>query len=260
VTKAVDGLELSSVTVRFGERTAVDDVSLAVAAGSMLALVGPNGSGKSTLLRSIYRGVAATAGAVYVAGSGDDVFRMSRRSIAELFAATVQEAPDGLGLTVRETIGLGRLPRSRGFGRLTDEDRDALVRAAGRARVGHLLERELATLSGGERQRVHLARAFAQETPVLLLDEPTNHLDLAHQIAVLRLLRSLPVTTVTALHDLALAARWCDAVAVLHDGRLVAAGPPTEVLTPALLDKVFAVAGRWIEVDGAPRLLIDPLD
>jgi iron complex transport system ATP-binding protein len=172
---------------------------------------------------------------------------MPRRALARRVAVVEQDAGTELDLSVADFVGLGRTPHRSLASAETDDDRTAVARAMCRAGVAELADRRWPTLSGGERQRVQLARALAQEPELLVLDEPTNHLDVAAQLQLLRLVCSLGVTTLAALHDLTLAARFCDELVVLDRGRVAAAGPVAEVLTPQLLAEVWGVRGRLVD-------------
>ena len=215
--------------------TVLHDVGLHVAPGEVLGLLGPNGSGKSTLLRALYGSQRPTRGQVVL--DGLDVARARRPEVARRCAVVTQDHATDLQLSVLDVVLLGRIPHGR-----TGSDLALAERSLRRVDAEHLADRGFATLSGGERQRVLLARALCQEPRVLLLDEPTNHLDVTHQIALMRLVGDLATTCVVALHDLTLAAAHCDRVALLRAGRLVAVGPPLDVLTPERVEDVYGVA------------------
>jgi len=230
-------------------RRVLDEVDLACHTGRVTGLLGPNGSGKTTVLRVAAGLRRPDAGRVSIAGA--DLARMRPRERARLLALVEQESSTSLDLTVRDVVRLGRTPHRPRFASWRDDEGDAVVESAmATARVGHLAERSWARLSGGERQRTHLARALAQQPRLLLLDEPTNHLDLGHQLDFLARVRELGVSTVAALHDLELAAAYCDDVAVLDHGRVVASGPAAEVLTSDLVERVYAVEA---DVEPHPR-------
>ncbi|WP_151775673.1 ABC transporter ATP-binding protein [Streptomyces abyssomicinicus] len=239
----VDGVSLIA-----GAHRLVEDVSLTARTGEVVGLVGPNGSGKSSLLRAVYRVLRPASGRVDVDGA--DVWSMSARRLARTVAAVVQEPNAGFDLTVREVVAMGRTPHKRLLDGDTLED-DALIRSAlAEVNATGLAHRPFDQLSGGERQRVLIARALAQQPSLLVLDEPTNHLDIRHQLDVLGALRRLSATVLVALHDLNLAAYYCDRLYVLLDGEVTASGPPAEVLTPELLASVYSVA---TEVTVHPR-------
>ncbi|MFD9862979.1 ABC transporter ATP-binding protein [Streptomyces alboflavus] len=214
-------------------------VDLDVAPGETVGLIGPNGSGKSTLLRCLAGLRTPTSGSV--AYDKEPIRLWSARRTARHVAFVEQAADTDSDLRVEDVVTLGRTPfgdRWRGF-----SARDRAVVAAALARLGltELRERPWKALSGGERQRAHIARALAQQPYAILLDEPTNHLDVKHQLELLGLLAATDQTVLVALHDLSLAARYCDRLLLLHGGRLVAEGPPRDVLTPRLLAEVFEV-------------------
>lgn len=245
------GVDLDGVAVLSG-------VTLRVREGGIAGLVGPNGSGKSTLLRTLYRHLRPRAGTACV--GGDDLWRLPARENARRVAAVPQERADEFDFTVREVVGMGRLPHEVTPASTATDRSGAVALAMERTGVSELSSRSFATLSGGERQRVLVARALAQEAPVVVLDEPTNHLDVRHQLELLDLLRTLGLTTLMAIHDLNLAAAYCDTVHVIQAGRVVATGTPQAVLTPELIEAVFEVrCVRHIDDDGGLRLSFRPL-
>jgi iron complex transport system ATP-binding protein len=253
-------LSLSGVAVDIDARPIVADVDLDVEPGSFTALVGPNGSGKSTLLRTIYRALRPSAGAVRL--GGEDTWALPAREAARRRAVVTQHQLTGSEFTVHEVVVMGRNPHKGWLDRESSHDRRIVGDALARVGLAALAPRAFSTLSGGERQRVLLARALAQQAPLIVLDEPTNHLDVRAQLDLLDLVRDLGVTTVAALHDLDHAAAYADRVAVLHDGRLVATGPPLEVLTPELIAEVFGVrahVGRH-PLSGRPHIALARLD
>jgi iron complex transport system ATP-binding protein len=236
---------VDGVTVELGGRRVLDGVDLDVEAGSFLALVGPNGAGKTTLLGTVNGLVAPAAGRVTVDGVGVD--GLSARELARRVATVPQEPTLGFEFPVRNVVAMGRTPHRSRFERASGADRRAVDGALERTSLVGLADRPVGELSGGERRRVLLARALAQETPVLVLDEPTANLDVNHQVRTLGLVRDLVDdghTALAAVHDLDLAARFCDAMAVLAEGRLLAAGPPDEVLTEPVVEEAFGVRAR----------------
>lgn len=249
-------LVFDGVSAGYTEVPAVQDVTLAIAPGEFVAIVGPNGCGKSTLLKTVYRALRPRAGAVLL--GDDDVWAARRRGVARQVGVLGQDQAGGYDFTAREAVRLGRYPHLGAFDRLTAADEAVVAKAMKRTGAMEFANRALSTLSGGERQRVLLARALAQQPEVLVLDEPTNHLDPAHQIAALSLVASLGVTVVAALHTLDLAARYATTIVAIKAGRVVAAGPPLDVLTPAVFRDVFEVDGSVVPdpVDGRPRVLL----
>ncbi|MFJ6661769.1 ABC transporter ATP-binding protein [Streptomyces sp. NPDC091377] len=241
-------LAVSGVTLTAGAHRLVRDVSLTAGAGEVVGLVGPNGSGKSSLLRAVYRVLRPASGEVRVDGA--DAWALPVRQVARTVAAVVQEAGADFDLTVREVVAMGRTPHKRLLDGDTAEDARLIEWALDAVDAVELAGRPFDQLSGGERQRVLIARALAQQPSLLVLDEPTNHLDIRHQLDVLGALRRLPATVLVALHDLNLAAYYCDRLYVLDGGVITASGPPVEVLTPGLLAEVYGVAS---EVTVHPR-------
>ena len=245
-------LDVGEISVSIDGADIVRAVSLGAEPGSFTGLLGPNGSGKSTLLRTVYRSRRPTSGAVLVDGS--DVWAVSAQVSAQLTAVVTQESSSDFDFTVREMVAMGRNPHKRLFQRDSAEDQALVSQALHQVGIDRFADRAFATLSGGERQRTLVARCLTQQSPLLVLDEPTNHLDVRAQFELLDLIRSLGVTTVAALHDLDLAARYCDRVVVLDAGRVVASGTPAEVLTSELIAAVFGVHCRCDLIDDGQRV------
>ncbi|MET9296480.1 ABC transporter ATP-binding protein [Streptomyces sp. NPDC003077] len=255
---APGALAAEDVSVVVDGRALVDQVTLRVAPGEVVGLAGPNGAGKSTLLRTVYRALRPTSGRVLL--DGQDVRRLPGKTLARRLAAVLQEAPGDFELTVHDVVAMGRTPHKRAFEGDGAADRVIIMEALERLDVAGLAHAPFPRLSGGEKQRVLIARALAQRAGTMVLDEPTNHLDLRHQLDVLRLVRGLGVTAVIALHDLNLAAAFCDRICVMAEGRVVALGTPREVLTPALLAEVYRVDAEVTEhpVTGVPHVTLLP--
>ena len=232
-------ITIDAVSFAAGDTVIVNGVSLTVAKGKVLGLLGPNGSGKSSLLRLICRLRKVRSGVIRL--GDDDIASLSRAALARRIASVEQQSTTETQLTVRDVVRLGRTPHRGMLAPFGAEDdaavEEALLRVDMQARAGQLWQ----TLSGGERQRVHIARSLAQAPGELLLDEPTNHLDIQHQLDILRLISKLGITCIVALHDLNLAAMFCDSLAVLQKGEVVAAGAPEEVLTEDMIGRVFGV-------------------
>jgi iron complex transport system ATP-binding protein len=250
-------LEAEDVTVRYGPIVALEEASLAVARREMVAIVGPNGSGKSTLLRVLSGVRAAAAGRVRLGGC--DLGTMARRDVARTVAVVPQETPMHFPFSVVEVVLMGRAPHLGRFGFPGRRDLAVAREAMERTGVASLATRSLAELSGGERQRVVIAKALAQEAEVLLLDEPTSHLDLRHRTVVLERVRRFVADGRSALvvsHDLNLAARSADRIALLAGGRLIRCGPPAEVLDAESLRETFEIDADVLPgPDGAPLVV-----
>ncbi|MFD3936003.1 ABC transporter ATP-binding protein [Streptomyces sp. NPDC058611] len=217
----------------------LDNIEMAAHDGKTVGLLGPNGSGKSTLLRLLAGLRRPDIGTIrYDDTALND---LSARVLARRLAVVEQDVSAHNHVNVRQVVELGRTPFRGRFDALTEHDRRIVDAALERTDITDKQHRTWHTLSGGERQRTQLARALAQEPREILLDEPTNHLDIRHQLELLDLLTSLDVTCVIALHDLNLAARYCDHIVVLDHGQVAAAGAPESVLTPDLIKSVYGV-------------------
>jgi len=241
-----EGLRVSHATVH-----ALDGVDMRLDAGEILGVLGPNGSGKSTLLRVLLGAQRPDAGTVRLQGL--PLTTLPPRTRARTLTMVAHTRPPDFALTVRDVVGLGRIPHEGLLGTSHPGDAEAIARALAQTDTDGLADRGIATLSSGELQRAHLARAFAQEARVLLLDEPTANLDPLHQLTAMRLLRGFAAkggAAVVVLHDLTLAARTCDRLLVLEAGRVRAEGPARTALDEALLADVFGVRAR-IDRDGA---------
>ncbi|WP_110239717.1 ABC transporter ATP-binding protein [Nocardioides gilvus] len=253
-------LEVAHLTRRVGEKVLLADAGFTAPLGGVIALVGPNGAGKSSLLRLMSGTMAgpkgATAGRVVL--DGVDLLSLKRRERARQLALVEQELRAEFSLTVRQVVALGRIPHESGWAVAGADDGSVDV-AMRRAGVLHQSDRLLSTLSGGEQQRVQLARALAQDPRLLLLDEPTNHLDVRAQMDTLGLLREIAadgVTVVAALHDLNLAAAYCDHVVVLDRGRVRSVGGVRETLTPEMIEETYGVSADVLTHPRTGRPLI----
>jgi iron complex transport system ATP-binding protein len=236
---------LKNVRLALGDRVVLEAVDAVVPTGQVTAVVGPNGAGKSTLLRACAGLLTPAAGEITVAGRP---LNANARDLARVIAYLPQERAVHWPLAARAVVALGRLPHD-------DADPAAIDRALAAMDIAHIADRPILQLSGGERARVLVARALAQEAALLIADEPTAGLDPAHALALFALFRRIAAegrTVVVALHDLSFAARFADHIILLADGRVTAAGPPAEVLTPHHLEPAFGVIMLCTAVDGMP--------
>ncbi|WP_158046731.1 ATP-binding cassette domain-containing protein [Skermanella pratensis] len=235
--------ELQGAAFGVPGRDLLHPLDLTLSGRRIHGLIGPNGSGKSTLVKLLAGQQKPTRGTVRFAGRpvGDWAGRAFARKVAYL----PQFTPAADGMTVRELVALGRFPWHGTLGRVTALDRSAVGEAIARTGMAGLAERLVDTLSGGERQRAWLAMMLAQDTECLLLDEPTSALDVAHQVEVLALVRRLSLErslgVVVVLHDVNMAARYCDEILALGDGRLVARGSPAEIMRPEMLARIYGL-------------------
>ncbi len=252
-------LEVRNLGFAYDEREVLSGISFSLAAGEFLGLVGPNGAGKSTLLRLLLGLISPAEGEVVL--KGDPLSSLSRSEIARRAAFLPQGARTEFAFTGRDIVAMGRNPWLGRFRPEGDEDRTLIAEAMRETESEPFADRFVTELSGGERQRVFLARSFAQAAPVLVLDEPNANLDLLHAFHLVDLVQARVrkgSSAVAALHDLNLAARVCDRILVLKEGKTAALGRPAEVLTPGLLKEVFGVKAR-VSTDEDGHLLVSVL-
>jgi iron complex transport system ATP-binding protein len=236
-------LHTQTLTLAYDQAIIVPSLDLSIPSGQITALVGPNGCGKSTLLRGLARLLAPKSGTVYL--DGNAIQHLPTRELAKQLGILPQNPVAPEGLTVRELVAQGRYPHQSWFQQWSRHDEEAVTHALDVTGMATFADRPVDALSGGQRQRAWIAMTLAQETVVLLLDEPTTFLDMAHQIEVLHLLQRLHEsghTIVLVVHDLNLAARFAHHLIAMRAGKLVAQGPPSEIVTPELLRDVFNVA------------------
>ena len=229
-------------------------VNMAAGQRELVGVIGPNGSGKSTLLKCIYRVLKPTDGAVYLDGKTLDSY--TYRQSARRIAVVAQHNYYNFDFSVRDVVLMGRAPHKRPLDRDNAEDFRIVATALETVGMTDFANRTFSTLSGGEQQRVILARALAQQTPCLILDEPTNHLDIKFQLQLMDLVRGLDRTVIAAIHDLNIAALYCDRLYAVKDGKIVGEGTPRELLTPEFIRKVYEVDAQvMIGNDGAIHIL-----
>ncbi|MGW0546112.1 ABC transporter ATP-binding protein [Streptomyces altiplanensis] len=252
-------LTARELTLAYEDRTVVHGLDLAVPDGRVTVIVGPNACGKSTTLRALGRLLRPKAGAVLLDGA--ELAKIPTRKIAQSIGLLPQTPVAPEAITVADLVARGRQPHQHWWQQWSDEDERAVTDAMARTGVTALAERSVDTLSGGQRQRVWIAMALAQETDLLLLDEPTTYLDISHQVEVLDLVRRLNHdrgrTVVAVLHDLNQAARYADHLVAMKEGRIVAEGHPTEIVTAHLVREVFGLASVVIPdpVTGSPLVI-----
>jgi len=237
-------LSFDNVSAGYRSRPVLSGVTAACPARAVTGLVGPNGAGKTTLLRAALALVPVTDGNVLV--ESRPLESWSREELARTIAYLPQGADAHWPVMAKRLVALGRLPHRTSFASLSPEDEASIYNALMRCDAAAFAERRVDELSSGERARVLLARALATKSPILLADEPAAHLDPAHQLRLMELLRQEAergAAVVVTLHDLALASRFCDHVLVLDHGRLIASGPPQNVLNRDILRTVFGIEG-----------------
>jgi iron complex transport system ATP-binding protein len=246
-------LSTEQITLAYEQALIIEQLDVQIPARRITALVGPNGCGKSTLLRGMARLLAPRSGMVYL--DGRSIHSLPTKELARRLGILPQSPVAPEGLTVRELVAQGRYPHQAWFQQWSGEDEQAVTQALDITAMTALADRPVDALSGGQRQRAWIAMTLAQETEVLLLDEPTTFLDMAHQIEVLHLLERLNRdegrTIVMVVHDLNHAARYAHHIIALAWGMIVTVGTPYEVITPAMLQRVFGVAA---DIVTDPRL------
>ncbi|MGK6313094.1 ATP-binding cassette domain-containing protein [Neorhizobium sp. DT-125] len=250
-------LSLRDVSFAIEGRVLLHPLTLDLAAGKSIALIGHNGSGKSTLLKLIGRQQAPSGGAIRF--EGKPLEGWGARAFARRLAYLPQRTPAAPGMLVKELVALGRYPWHGALGRFSAADRAKVDEAIELTGIGGFAERMVDSLSGGERQRVWLAMLVAQDAVCLLLDEPISALDIGHQLEVLSLTHELcrekGITVITVLHDVNMAARFCDEIIALHSGRLIAHGTPEDVMTPDGLARIYDVRMDVIQQPSSGRLV-----
>jgi iron complex transport system ATP-binding protein len=249
-------VEVADLRVTLGGARILDGVRLTVAPGEWVTVIGPNGAGKSTLLRAV-GGLLPIAGAITLFGTPSANLR--RRERARIVATVAQSPVVPSGMAVIDYVLLGRTPYIPALGRESAADLAVVHQVLDRLDLARFAARPLMTLSGGERQRVFLARALAQGATLLLLDEPTSALDIGHQQEVLELVdqlrRDRGLTVLATMHDLSLAGEYADRMVLLDAGRVVADGPPHEVLTESLLATHYRARVRVIDGEHGPLVV-----
>ncbi|WP_117194313.1 ATP-binding cassette domain-containing protein [Rhizobium terrae] len=250
-------LSLKDVSFAIEGRILLHPLTLDLASGKSIALIGHNGSGKSTLLKIIGRQQSPTGGTIHFEGKPQE--NWGTRAFARRLAYLPQRTPAAPGMLVKELVALGRYPWHGALGRFSATDKAKVEEAIELTGIGPFSERMVDTLSGGERQRVWLAMLVAQDATCLLLDEPISALDIGHQLEVLSLTHDLcrekGITIVTVLHDVNMAARFCDEIVALHSGRLIAHGAPEDVMTPEELARIYDVRMDIIHQPSSGRLV-----
>ena len=249
-------IEVAGISAQYGEKCVLKDVSVTFAAGQVTGLIGPNGSGKSTLLKCIYRVLKPTGGQVLL--GTHDLCALSYRESAQRTAVLAQHHGADFDFSVRDVVLMGRTPYKGITEGDSAEDVEIARRAMRETGVLPMEAESFSMLSGGEQQRVMLARALTQETPCLILDEPTNHLDITYQLQIMDLIAARGMTVVAAIHDLNIAAMYCDRIVALQKGALIAEGAPAELLTPALIEQLYHVRAEvFPRADGRPAVVYE---
>ncbi|MBA1340951.1 MAG: Cobalamin import ATP-binding protein BtuD [ANME-2 cluster archaeon] len=251
-------LEIRDLSAGYGHRHVLEQISLKASEGEVVGIIGPNGSGKTTLLKTITKVLEPISGTVLI--DGMDVNEMHSTQIARKVAVVSQVISINFEFTVEDIVLMGRTPYIKGSE--TVEDINIVKDAMEKTNTLFLKDRLITHLSGGELQRVIIARAFAQNPKILLLDEPTSHLDITNQIDILNLVKNASrkgMVVVAVIHDLNLAAYYCDKICLLQDGKLISAGTPEQVLTSSNIERAFNIAVEVIPNEITNSLYVIPV-
>lgn len=228
-----------NIKVSIDDTAILNGINIAANNKEFIGIIGPNGSGKSTLLKCIYRTLKPTSGIVTL--DNKDLSKLSVKESSKKMAVLSQHNNYNFDFTVRDIVLMGRAPHKKFMERDTKEDYDIMYDSLKKVDMLDFLDRSFLTLSGGEQQRIILARALTQQTDCLILDEPTNHLDVKYQLQLMNIVKNLGIEVIAAIHDLNIAAMYCDKIYVLKDGYIVAYGTPKEILTVDLIKSVYEV-------------------
>ena len=232
-------LQVENLDYAYGKKEAISGISLFVKKGEFVGLIGPNGSGKSTVLKNVYRGLTPDSGSILL--DGENLLTMPYKKSALKMAVVGQENELPFDFLVEEIVAMGRSPHKKLFDIDNAADKAMVYHALKHLGMEHMAKRNYQNLSGGEKQRVIIARAIAQESDFFILDEPTNHLDISYQMQIFDFIKRLNVTVLSAIHDLNMAALYCDRIYVLKHGMIVLQGTPEEVLTEQNIYDVYGV-------------------
>ncbi|KWW13008.1 MULTISPECIES: ABC transporter ATP-binding protein [Peribacillus] len=249
-------LRMENLETNYEKLTVFKNLNLEIKEGLVTTIIGPNGCGKSTLLKTIGRILKQKSGSVFL--QGQDLHKIHTKEIAKQLSLLPQNPVAPAQLKVEELISYGRYPHRNNVNKLTKEDKETIEWAMDITKTVSFRNRQIANLSGGQRQKVWLAMALAQKTDILLLDEPTTYLDMAHQLEVLQIVEKLnkeqKITTVMVLHDINHASRFSHEIITMKEGEIIKIGPPSEIITPAILEEVFRIDARVMidPANGAP--------
>lgn len=232
-------LNVENISITLEKKEIIKDVSFKVKEKSFVGILGPNGSGKSTLLKSIYGVNKPSVGKLHY--EGKDLLAMPSKERAKKIAVLAQESGGHFDFTVEQIVEMGRYPHKRMLENYSKDDAEIVEKTLVKLNLQDFKKRSFSTLSGGEKQRVLIARVLAQDTDFIILDEPTNHLDIGHQLEIMKIIKSLNITVLSAIHDMNIASLYCDDLIVMKDGEIVKQGTTEEVLTKQTMDETFNI-------------------
>lgn len=253
-------LSIENITYSINSRLIVDGVDLGIEEGTFVGLVGPNGCGKSTLLKNIYKVYTPDAGSVYI--DGKDISQLSSRETAREMSVMQQENVVEFDMTVYDMVMLGRFAHQKMFGNDMTHEREIVADAIEEVGLTGYEQRSFLSLSGGEKQRTLVARALVQQAELIILDEPTNHLDIGYQYQIMSILKNQGLTVFSSIHDLNIAACYCDKIVLMKAGKIVDIGTPWEVLVPERIKELFGVDAQVSvnEETKRPNIMFMPAD
>ena len=237
-------LDISSLSFNFGSKNILADIDLSIKNNGIVGIIGPNGSGKSTLLKCIYRVLKPKTGTIFIDGKNINDYQF--KETAKKMAVVAQHNDTHFDFNVLEMVLIGRSPHKKFMERDSAEDIELAYKALEQVNMKDFADRNFSSLSGGEKQRIILARALVQNTDCLILDEPTNHLDIKHQLHFMSLAKDLKMTVISAIHDLNIAAMYCDKIYALKEGQIIAAGSVNEVITEEVIKTLYDVEAKII--------------
>ena len=237
-------LDISSLSFNFGSKNILADIDLSIKNNGIVGIIGPNGSGKSTLLKCIYRVLKPKTGTIFIDGKNINNYQF--KETAKKMAVVAQHNDTHFDFNVLEMVLIGRSPHKKFMERDSVEDIELAYKALEQVNMKDFADRSFSSLSGGEKQRIILARALVQNTDCLILDEPTNHLDIKHQLHFMSLAKDLKITVISAIHDLNIAAMYCDKIYALKEGQIIAAGSVNEVITEEVIKTLYDVEAKII--------------
>lgn len=232
-------LEVKNLSYQLKDNVILQNINMHFKTNKFIGILGPNGAGKSTLLKNIYGSLTPTCGEIIV--QGQNLKNISKKERAKKISVLAQEENSQFDFTVEQIVEMGRFPYKRTLENYSKKDKEIARDMLNKAGVEQYLKREFKSLSGGEKQRVLIARALVQNTPILILDEPTNHLDIGYQLQLLHLIKNLNITVIAALHDLNIAALFCDEIYIMKEGKNAVNGTPEKVLTTSNLKEIFGI-------------------
>ncbi len=237
-------LDISSLSFNFGSKNILADIDLSIKNNGIVGIIGPNGSGKSTLLKCIYRVLKPKTGTIFIDGKNINDYQF--KETAKKMAVVAQHNDTHFDFNVLEMVLIGRSPHKKFMERDSAEDIELAYKSLEQVNMKDFADRNFSSLSGGEKQRIILARALVQNTDCLILDEPTNHLDIKHQLHFMSLAKDLKITVISAIHDLNIAAMYCDKIYALKEGQIIASGSVNEVITEEVIKTLYDVEAKII--------------